>query len=76
VLGQPRVGDRVNSSPQRKVFGVCRGAGVERERPGSSEQQEHERRLEVDRHVLAQDVGVLVVDMHLDIWIGVVLGGL
>jgi hypothetical protein len=44
--------------------------------PESTEQQEHERRFIADRFVLAQDIGVLVAGVDLDVGIGVVLSRL
>jgi hypothetical protein len=64
------------SAAQQEELQVRGRAGVEQEGPGGSEEQEHERRLVVDRLVLAKDVGVLVAGVDLDVGIGVVLGGL
>src|SRR5947208_2443771 len=58
--GRPAVDDRIDGGAQREELRVRGSAGVQQEGPGGSEEQEHERRLVVDRLVLAKDVGVLV----------------
>jgi hypothetical protein len=47
--------------------------GVDQDRTGPAKQQEHERRLIVDRHVLPQNHGVLVAPVDLNIRVSVVL---
>jgi hypothetical protein len=74
VAGQPAIHDRVNGAAQREEPRIGGGTGVEQDSPAGAEQQEHERRLVVHRLVLAQDVGVLVAGVDLDVGIGVVLG--
>ena len=60
VAGEPAVDDRVHGATQGKP-GIPRSAGVDQECSGASEEEKHERRLVMDSHVLAQDVGVLVI---------------
>ena len=73
---QPALDDRIDGPAQREELRARGSTGVEKEGSGAAEQQEHERRLVMDRLVLAQDVGVLVAGVDLDVGIGVVLGGL
>ena len=72
---QPAVDDRIDGAAQREEPRDGGRAGVEKEGPAAPEQEEHERRFIVDRLVLAQDIGVLVASVDLDVGIGVVLGG-
>ena len=75
VTGQPFLHDRIDGPAQRTNSRVRGSTGIEQEGPGSPEEEEHERRFVADRHVLTQDVGVLVARVDLDVGIGVVLGG-
>src|ERR1700733_7123136 len=74
--GQPGIHDRIDDLSQREELRVRGSTGVQQKGPGGSEQEKHEGRLIADRHVLAQDVGVFVARVDLDVGIGVVLGGL
>src|SRR5215467_9146865 len=76
MTGQPAADDRIDGAPQREELRARGSTGVEKEGSGAAKEQEHERRLVVDRLVLAQDIGVLVAGVDLDVGIGVVLGGL
>jgi hypothetical protein len=75
MTGQPAIHDRIDGPAQREELRVRGSTGVEQDGPGSPEQEKHEWRLIADRHVLTQDVGVLVASVDLDVGIGVVLGG-
>ena len=67
------IASTVRRSGKNRVFDVAPVS--KKERSGASEEEEHERRLVMDGHVLAQYVGVLVVGVDLEVGIGVVLGG-
>ena len=73
--GKPGFHEAVDNAAQREEVRGCGGAGIDEHGPGVAEQQEHERRLIVDRHVLAQDERVLVAGMDLDVRVGVVFRG-
>jgi hypothetical protein len=70
--GQPAVEQAVHGGAQREELGIGGGAGVDQQRPVVAEQQVQERRLVVDGLVLAQDHGVLVVAVDLDLRVAVV----
>jgi hypothetical protein len=75
MTGQPAIHDRIDGPAQREELRVRGSTGVEQDGPGSPEQEKHKWRLIADRHVLTQDVSVLVASVDLDVGIGVVLGG-
>ena len=71
--GKPGLHKAVDNAAQREEVRGCGRAGIDQDGPGVAEQQEHERRLVVDRHVLAQDERVPVVGVDLDVRVRVVL---
>ena len=64
----------VDHLTQGKELGGPGGAGVDQHRALVAAQQEQERRLVMDRHVLPQDERVVVVGVDLDVRVRVVLG--
>ena len=70
--GQPAGQQAVHGGAQREELLLRGGAGVHQQRPVVAEQQVQERRLVVDRLVLAQDHGVVVVAVDLELRVAVV----
>ena len=68
IFEQPVRDEVVDDPAQGEDVGRRRGAGVDEDGLIIAEHQEHKRRFAVDRHVLPQDDGVLVVGIHLDVW--------
>ena len=75
VAGEPVRHQVVYGRTQREVLGLRRRPGVDQDGPLGPEEQEQERRLVVDRLVLPEDDGVLVVRVGLDVRVRVVLRG-
>ena len=74
MLGQPVGQQAVHRRPQREEPVLGGRAAVHQHRLVVSEQQVQKRRFVVHRHVLAQDHGVLVIVVDLDLRVTVVLG--
>jgi len=74
MLGQPAGQQAVHRRPQREEPMLWGRAAVHEHRLVVPVQQVEKRRFVVHRHVLAQDHGVLVIVVDLDLRVTVVLG--
>jgi hypothetical protein len=71
MLDEPGLDDLVHGLAQRVLDGLLAGAGVEEHRPLTAEQQVEKGRLGGEGLALPQHVGMRVVAVHLERWVGV-----